>query len=97
MSKFRSLALLFALLGQSGCFYLDTTLPLDTDVSVTKLGAKKGVSHVQSIAWLVAWGDGGTEAAAKDGNLTVINHLDTRVLMILFGLYTRTETIAYGD
>jgi hypothetical protein len=97
MLKIRSLALTLALFAQTGCLYLDTTVPLDTDVNVTKLGAKKGVSSVQSIAWLVAWGDGGTEAAAKNGDLAVINHLDTRIFMVLFGLYTRMDTIAYGD
>lgn len=89
------LAMILAL--QSGCLYMNTKLPLDTDVSTTKLGSKQGVSSVQSVLWLVAWGDGSTEAAARDGNIQVINHLDSRTYMVLWGLYSRVDTIAYGD
>ena len=45
----------------------------------------------------VAWGDAGTEAAARDGNIKVIKHLDVERNMWLFGLYARVTTIAYGD
>ena len=76
---------------------MDTKLPLDVDVSVTKLGSKQGVSSVQSILWLFAWGDGGTAAAAKNGGISTITHLDSRSTIYLFGLYSRYETIAYGD
>jgi hypothetical protein len=76
---------------------MDTKVPLDTDVLTTKLGTKEGVSSSHSIMWLVAWGDGGTEAAAKNGNITTINHMDRRQYMILFGLYSRLDTIVYGD
>lgn len=93
----KKLLLLILLQLQSGCLYLDTKLPLDTDVSVTNLGSKKGVSSVHSVLWLVAWGDGGTEAAAKNGGITTINHLDSRVFQIFFGLYSQMDTIAYGD
>ena len=87
-------ALIFSL---SSCLYLDTKVPLDTDVSTTRLGSKEGVSSSHSILWLVAWGDGGTEAAAKNGNVTVINHMDRKSFMVLFGLYSRLDTIVYGD
>ena len=93
----KKLSLALVLLLQSGCLYLDTKLPLDTDVSVTKLGSKKGVSSVRSVLWLFAWGDGSTEAAARDGQLTTITHLDSRVFQVFFGLYTQMDTIAYGD
>ena len=84
-------------LNQSGCLYLDTKLPLDTDVSVTRLGTKTGVSSMHSVLWLVAWGDGSTAAAAKDGGITTINHLDSRYQQYVFGVYSRLDTIAYGD
>jgi TRL-like protein family len=88
------ISLLFIL---NGCLYLNTKVPLDTDVSVTKLGDKQGVSSVHSVLWLISWGDGGTAAAAKNGGITTINHLDSHVYMILFGLYSKVDTIAYGD
>ena len=81
----------------NACVYLDTKVPLDTDVSTTTLGTKTGSSAVHSVLWLVSWGDGGTQAAAKNGGITTINHLDSRVQMYLFGAYTKVETIAYGN
>ncbi|HAR46383.1 MAG TPA: hypothetical protein DCS05_09515, partial [Nitrospiraceae bacterium] len=47
--------------------------------------------------WLVAWGDAGTAAAARDGNITTVNHMDREAFSILFGLYTKTTTVVYGD
>lgn len=96
LSAFRAV-LFAAVLALSGCLYLDTKLPLDTDVAQTTLGTKTGVSSVHSVLWLVAWGDGGTEAAAKNGGLKVINHLDSHAFQILWGLYSRVDTIAYGE
>ena len=84
-------------LAMSGCLYLDTKVPLDTDVNVTRLGPKTGTSTVHSVIWIVAWGDGGTAAAAKNGGITTITHLDSRVQQYLFGIYTRVDTIAYGE
>ena len=89
--------LVTALLASSGCAYTDIKIPLDIDVNRTVLGPKVGHSSSQSIAWLVAWGDGGTEAAARDGGITTITHLDQRIFSVLFGLYTKHETIAYGE
>lgn len=81
----------------SGCAYLNVRVPLDTDVLETRLGTKVGKASMHSILGLVSWGDAGTEAAAKDGDLQVVNHLDREYFMILFGLYGRSTTIAYGD
>lgn len=76
---------------------MDVRVPFDTDVNNTDLGHKVGTASVHSVAWLVAWGDSGVEAAAKDGDLKVIKHLDAEIFTFLFGLYTRESTIAYGD
>ncbi|MDC0357379.1 TRL-like family protein [Oligoflexia bacterium] len=79
------------------CVYLNVKSPLDKDVNNTVLGSKIGTSKTQSILWLVAWGDGGTAAAAKNGDITTISHLDVRYYSVLFGVYAIRETIAYGD
>ena len=79
------------------CAYMDIKAPLDTDVSDTVLGDKVGKAKNRSILWLVSWGDGGSAAAAKAGNITTITHLDVRYFTILFGLYSERETIAYGE
>lgn len=89
-----SLCLVFCLL--SGCIYGNVVTPLDTDVAETELGSKVGKASIHSILYLFAWGDAGTEAAARDGDIHVITHLDEEYRIVLFGLYTRNTTIAYG-
>ena len=102
MSKTRSPLRLFApvllaaALVQSGCVYADFKTTLDTDLNQTRLGDKTGESSTYSVLWLAAWGDSGTKAAAENGGLKQINHADTKVFSILWGLYTRYTTIVYG-
>ena len=91
------LGLSFTLLTMSGCVYTNIKQPLDTDVASTTLGSKVGTAQNESVLWMVAWGDGGTATAAKNGGIRTINHMDQEVFLILFGLYTRTTTIVYGD
>jgi len=91
------LALLAAPLLLSGCLYTHIQTPLDVDLDHTQLGNKIGTSEWQTVLWAVAWGDGGTQAAARQGGLTVINHADHETLVILGGVYSRERTILYGD
>lgn len=81
----------------SGCMYSNIRFPLDEDLWKTELGSKVGTASNYSIAWLVAWGDAGVEAAAKNGNITVVNHMDMGIKSYVFGLYMRRDTIVYGD
>ncbi len=81
----------------SGCVFANYTTVLDTNLDRTELGDKVGSSKLQSVLWLVAWGDGGTQAAAKDGGITTLRHADTEILMVLFGLYYSQTTVVYGD
>lgn len=81
----------------SGCVFTDIKVPLDTNLEETKLGTKTGESSSQSVLWLVAWGDSGTEAAAKQAGITTLLHADQKVFSVLFGLYTRSTTVVYGD
>ncbi len=80
-----------------GCLYTDIEIPQDTDLNQTVLGAKQGEASTYSVLWLFAWGNGGTKAAAENGDLTTINHMDRKIFNILFGLYSRTTTVVYGD
>ncbi len=80
-----------------GCLYTNVLMPFDTDLNKTVLGQKKGEASNQSVLWLVAWGDASTAAAAKQGGLTTVNHMDREVLFVMYGLYTKTTTIVYGD
>lgn len=93
----RLLILFLLLVSLSSCVYMNVTSPMDTDTNNTSLGSRVGRARTHSIMWLVAWGDGGTAAAARDGQITTVTHLDVHYYSILFGLYSSRETIAYGD
>lgn len=80
-----------------GCLFAKVRTPLDTDLSVTKLGAKTGESTARSILWLFAWGDASSAAAAREGGIATLNHMDQESLFIFFGLYAEYTTIVYGD
>jgi hypothetical protein len=80
-----------------GCIYSHVRRPLDLDLQETQLGSKVGTSSARSILWLVAWGDAGTEAAAKQGGITTLKHMDMEYTFVLFGLYAQVTTIVYGD
>jgi hypothetical protein len=92
-----TVAALCAALLLTGCLYLNVKTPYDTDLNKTVLGQKQGKASAYAVLWLVAWGDAGTAAAAKDGAITTVNHMDREIFSILFGLYTRTTTVVYGD
>jgi hypothetical protein len=81
----------------AGCLYVNATYPLDTNMNETPLGTKTGTSTRYSVLWAVAWGDGGTHAAAKNGGLKVIHNADTRDEVYLFGAFAKRTTIVYGD
>ena len=89
--------LLTAIIFLSSCAYSKVILPLDTDVNNTELGTKVGYASNKSILWLFAWGDAGTAAAARNGDIKVIKHLDLEQQIYLFGVYSKYTTIAYGD
>lgn len=91
------LAVLVSVLLLSGCFYTHIVAPLDTNVDKTVLGQKTGKALSHSVLWVAAWGDAGTAAAAKNGGITTVNHMDREILSVFFGIYTETTTIVYGD
>ena len=81
----------------SGCVYMNITAPLDTDLNQTRMGSKTGQATIHSILWLVAWGDAGTKAAAENGGISVVNHMDIQLQSYLFGLYSQKTIVVYGD
>jgi hypothetical protein len=81
----------------TGCLYYNVSLPLDTNLDETQLGSKVGQAQAQSVLWAVAWGDAGTQAAAKEGGITTVRHADQNGLVVFFGAYIRQTTIVYGD
>lgn len=98
MKRFLAALILVVVAAQlSGCIYASATTPLDKNVQETVIGSKQGRASVYIVAWLVAWGDAGVEAAARNGGLKVIHHLDTERRLVFFGLFSRITTIAYGE
>jgi TRL-like protein family len=81
----------------TGCLYTHVKMPYDTNLDKTVLGQKTGKAKMHSVLWLVAWGDASSAAAAKQGGITTLNHMDREFLNIVFGIYTETTTIVYGD
>ncbi len=59
-------------------------------------GTKEGRSSAYNILLLVGWGDASIHAAAQNGGLVEIHHLDYEVCSFLF-IYQRYTTIAYGE
>ncbi len=95
--KARLLAALVCSQFLSGCLYVNATYPLDINMNQTPIGTKVGMASRYSVLWAVAWGDGGTQAAAHNGGLTVIHNADTRDQVYFFGIYARRTTIVYGE
>jgi hypothetical protein len=81
----------------TGCVYTHVAIPYDRNLDKTTLGQKTGKASMQSVLWLAAWGDASTAAAAKQGGITTLNHMDMEILSVVFGIYTETTTIVYGD
>lgn len=96
LRKTLAIVLLAATTTLQGCLYAHVTAPLDTDLQETVLGDKTGESYNYSVLGLVAWGDGGTKAAADAGGIKTLTHADQRIYQVLWGLFTKRTTIVYG-
>lgn len=81
----------------TGCLYSNVKTFLDTDLNKTVLGQKEGKASAYSVLWLFAWGDMSVAAAARNGGITTVNHMDAEMFQILFGLYTKQSVVVYGD
>lgn len=91
-------ALVVALLS-AGCMklYANFKAPMDIHVDNTFLGKKEGRASRHTVLWLVSWGDAGVAAAAKNGGLTRMDHMDSEIFQLLYGLYTQETVVVYGD
>lgn len=103
----RMLAPLFAL-SLAGCIYTDVRAPLSyrsptpSDVGGTLGAEAQGSACNTAILWLVAWGDGGYDAAVRDAResshaaLIADVKADTKYTNVLFGLYQHQCTAVTG-
>jgi hypothetical protein len=61
------------------------------------MGPKTGRATNYSVHWVAAWGDASTSAAAANGGLTTVHHMDNELFSVFFGMYTESTTIVYGE
>lgn len=99
---------LFAVMVLSGCATVQSPVPgiIFTDVKVpsNRLQApldsatysKAGSASCTSILGIIATGDASVDAAAKNGGITQIHHVDSDRYSIL-GLYSKYTTIVHGE
>ena len=83
-----------------GVIYSNVTSPvqdLALHIDPTAKPLKKGTATTRSFFGLFAWGDGGIEAAMKDGEITRIHHVDHNLTQGLSGLWMTDTTIVYGE
>ena len=80
--------------GLIGVIYTDTTMP--QAATSNKVGTKVGEASATSILNLVATGDAGINAAAKQGGISSISHVDFSEKSIL-GIFTKVTTRVYGN
>lgn len=77
----------------NGSIYTDVKGPVSmgTATGSSKVGEAKATSIVG-----VALGDASIETAMKNGGITKVHHIDTKVRNIL-GVYAEITTIVYGE
>lgn len=81
-----------------GSFYTHIEAPLDLDSQGGKaIGPKRGEATCKAYAGMVSVGDASVRAAAKNGGIERVNHVDYRFKNYLLGLYSSYTTIAYGE
>lgn len=78
-----------------GQIFADISAPLDTDAEASKVGMKSGEASTTSVLGLFGWGDASTTAAAQNGGLTEVHHLDYKFFNVL-GIWQVYTTVAWG-
>lgn len=79
-----------------GSAYTNIAAPIDIDADPSELGSRVGKGSVTAILGLVAWGDASLAAAARDGGVKTIRHVDYEYTNVLF-FYQRFTTVVRGD
>lgn len=80
--------------GMVGSVYTGNTEP--KAVTSNAIGSKVGMAQCTSVLGLIAIGDGGINAAAKEGGIKKVSHVDVKTLSVL-GLFTVQKYFVYGE
>ncbi|MBM4084179.1 MAG: hypothetical protein FJ272_05265 [Planctomycetes bacterium] len=76
--------------------YTGVKAPLDIDTANTPVTGKKGTSSTINVLGVVATGDASIKAAADDGGITRVEHVDYEYFNVLF-VFSKFTTIVYGQ
>jgi hypothetical protein len=79
-----------------GALYSSIKAPMDTDAETTSMGSLFGTASSVSILSLFAFGDASTSAAAAQGGLSEVHHVDYEYFNFL-GIYQKFTTIVRGN
>lgn len=79
-----------------GLLYADIKAPMDIDVDRTELGTKVGRATSKSILGLFATDDASIAAAARNGGITEILHVDYEFKNVLM-IFQEFTTVVYGN
>lgn len=77
----------------SGLLYRDASFPVAA--TANRVGDKVGTATVTSILGLITTGDASIEAAARNGGITHISHVDYHTTQVL-GIYSTYTVYVYG-
>ena len=104
-----SVLLILLCLFMSGCFIFRSPVipptgavfsgyeaPVDITFNNTVIGSKQGTGSCTTILGLIAFGDASVAAAAREGNITRVDHVGYSFTNILC-IYTNYEIIVYGE
>ena len=80
----------------TGMIYEGTTAPHSVTSNPISNNTKVGRSNYVSVLGIIAVGDGGINVAAKNAGISKISHVDVQKTSVL-GLFTKSETIVYGE
>jgi hypothetical protein len=80
----------------AGIFYASIEAPQSLSINGQHVGSRRGEASCSSVLMLVAWGDCSAHAAAEDGGISALQHLDYSYTNVLL-FYQRLTTVAYGD
>ena len=78
-----------------GFILSDIKAPLDIDALNTRVDLKTGTAKTTSVLGLFASGDASLKAAADNGEITTIEHIDYKMYNVL-GVYSEFTIIVYG-
>lgn len=84
----------------AGIIFTETTSPaqnlsvaLDKDAQSMRMGESSNMA----ILGLFAFGDGGIDAAMKNGGITKVHHVDHTIQHFLYAIFARNKTLVYGE